>query len=69
VFENNVLCRRRRNHPWYLLGIMRPLKHHEKKLLKKVDFLQWKREHNIREVKVLARFLIADREDYSKYEA
>jgi U3 small nucleolar ribonucleoprotein protein IMP3 len=46
---------------------MRPLKHHEKKLLKKVDFLQWKREHNIREAKVLARFLIADREDYSKY--
>ena len=29
---------------------MRKLKHHEKKLLKKVDFLQWKREHQHREL-------------------
>ena len=31
---------------------MRQLKHHEHKLLKKVDFLQWKNEHNLREVQV-----------------
>lgn len=31
---------------------MRKLKFHEKKLLKKVDFLQWKREHNHRELQV-----------------
>ena len=29
---------------------MRKLKHHERKLLKKVDFLQWKNEHNLREL-------------------
>ncbi len=31
---------------------MRQLKFHEKKLLKKVDFLQWKNEHNQRELQV-----------------
>lgn len=31
---------------------MRQLKFHEKKLLKKVDFLQWKNEHNLRELQV-----------------
>jgi U3 small nucleolar ribonucleoprotein protein IMP3 len=31
---------------------MRKLKHHEQKLLKKVDFLQWKNEHNTRELQV-----------------
>ena len=31
---------------------MRKLKHHEKKLLKKVDFLQWKRENSHRELEV-----------------
>ena len=31
---------------------MRQLKYHEQKLLKKVDFLQWKREHNQRELQV-----------------
>lgn len=33
---------------------MRKLKHHEHKLLKKVDFLQWKNEHNLRELQVRA---------------
>jgi len=45
---------------------MRQLKHHERKLLKKVDFLQWKSDQNIREVKVLRRYHIQDREDYVK---
>ncbi len=31
---------------------MRTLKHHEHKLLRKVDFLQWKNEHNQRELQV-----------------
>lgn len=31
---------------------MRQLKFHERKLLKKVDFLQWKSENNHRELEV-----------------
>lgn len=46
---------------------MRQLKFHEKKLLKKVDFLQWKNENNQRELQVIRRYHIQDREDYKKY--
>lgn len=46
---------------------LRKLKYHEKKLLKKVDFLQWKSDQNIREVKILRRYHIQNREDYVKY--
>lgn len=46
---------------------MRKLKYHEQKLLKKVNFLQWKRENNHRELQVIRRYHIQDREDYSKY--
>ena len=35
---------------------MRQLKHHEQKLLKKVNFLQWKSDQNVREIKVLRRY-------------
>jgi|TARA_B100001142_G_scaffold254728_1_gene255801 U3 small nucleolar ribonucleoprotein protein IMP3 len=35
---------------------MRELKFHERKLLKKVNFLQWKNEHNHREVEVMRRY-------------
>ena len=45
---------------------MRKLKYHEQKLLKKTDFLNWKKEKNIREIKVLRRYHIHDREDYVK---
>mmetsp|Transcript_26043 Transcript_26043/g.90666 ORF Transcript_26043/g.90666 Transcript_26043/m.90666 type:complete len:186 (-) Transcript_26043:76-633(-) len=45
----------------------RKLKHHEKKLLKKVDFLQWKHDKTVREVAILRRYLVQDREDYVKY--
>lgn len=31
---------------------MRKLKYHEQKLLKKVDFLQWKSDQNVREIQV-----------------
>ncbi|GJJ07653.1 Small subunit (SSU) processome component [Clathrus columnatus] len=46
---------------------MRQLKFHEQKLLKKVDFLNWKQDGNLREVKVMRRYHIQDREDYQKY--
>ncbi|KAF8576212.1 alpha-L RNA-binding motif-containing protein, partial [Ramaria rubella] len=47
--------------------LMRQLKHHEKLLLKKVDFLNWKQHANRREIKVMRRYHIQDREDYHKY--
>ena len=46
---------------------MRQLKFHERKLLKKHDFLQWRNEHNIREIQVMRRYHIQDRDDYHKY--
>lgn len=45
---------------------MRQLKHHEQKLLKKVDFLQWKKEDTMREMKVIRRYFLQQREDYHK---
>ena len=45
---------------------MRQLKFHEKKLLKKVDFVDWK-DNNLREIKVMRRYHIQNREDYQKY--
>jgi hypothetical protein len=51
---------------WSWSSSMRQLKYHEKKLLKKVDFLQWKSDDNIREAKILRRYLIQKREDYIK---
>lgn len=62
--------------------MVRQFKYHEQKLLKKVDFLnvrpsliqfkinlnpnQWKQDANIREIKVMRRYHIQDREDYHK---
>ncbi|KAJ8905711.1 hypothetical protein NDN08_002216 [Rhodosorus marinus] len=46
---------------------MRKLKHHEYKLLKKADFLQWKKENNLRETRVLRRYHVQNPEDYHKY--
>ncbi|KAK9814448.1 hypothetical protein WJX72_006043 [[Myrmecia] bisecta] len=46
---------------------MRQLKHHEQKLLKKVDFLKWKSTDNLRELQVMRRYHIQDRDDYKKY--
>ena len=45
----------------------RKLKYHEQKLLKKVDFLNWKADGNQREVKILRRYHVQDREDYHTY--
>jgi len=46
---------------------MRKLKFHEQKLLKKVNFLEWKSENGQREVEVMRRYHIQDRDDYKKY--
>ncbi|KAG6557208.1 hypothetical protein Mapa_001135 [Marchantia paleacea] len=46
---------------------MRQLKFHEHKLLKKVNFLEWKKDQSLRETKVMRRYHITGREDYHKY--
>ncbi|KZO94827.1 alpha-L RNA-binding motif-containing protein [Calocera viscosa TUFC12733] len=46
---------------------MRELKYHEKKLLKKVDFFNWKSDARHRELSVLRRYHIQGREDYHSY--
>ena len=43
------------------------LKHHESKLLRKVDFLQWKTDNSLREAAVMRRYHVTGREDYIKY--
>ena len=48
-------------------NIMRPLQYHEKKLLKKTDFINWNVDNNLHEVSVLRRYHIQKREDYTKY--
>lgn len=46
---------------------MRKLKFHEKKLLKKLNFLEWKREGGHREASVMQRYHVTGRDDYKKY--
>lgn len=43
---------------------MRKLRYHEKKILKKVDFVNWK--HNVKEVAIMRRYNIS-REEYQCY--
>lgn len=53
--------------PGFIEKIMvRKFKHHEQKLLKKVDFLDWKID-NIHEQTIAGRFKMERREDYVKY--
>eukprot|EP00099_Drosophila_melanogaster_P019848 NP_611224.1 uncharacterized protein Dmel_CG4866 [Drosophila melanogaster] len=47
--------------------MVRKLKFHEQKLLKKVDFITWKVDNGGKENKILRRFHIQKREDYTKY--
>ncbi|XP_016994582.2 U3 small nucleolar ribonucleoprotein protein IMP3 [Drosophila takahashii] len=47
--------------------MVRKLKFHEQKLLKKVDFITWKVDNSGKENKILRRFHIQKREDYTKY--
>ncbi|CAD7696595.1 unnamed protein product [Ostreobium quekettii] len=46
---------------------MRQLKYHERKLLKKVNFLSYKREREEREKQITVRYVLQDRDDYKKY--
>lgn len=46
---------------------MRQLKHHEKKLLRKVDLYSWKGENNLHVAKILRRYHVQNREDYNSY--
>lgn len=45
----------------------RQLKHHERKLLKKVDFYDWKEDNNHRETEVMRMYHVQNRADYHKY--
>lgn len=47
--------------------MVRKLKFHEEKLLKKVDFFSWKKDSTLRENKILRKYHVQKREDYSKY--
>ncbi|ANZ76120.1 BA75_02126T0 [Komagataella pastoris] len=47
--------------------MVRKLKHHEQKLLKKVDFLDWKQDQGHRDTQVMAKYHLQKREDYHKY--
>lgn len=47
--------------------MVRKLKHHEKKLLKKVDFIKWKNDSTFKENQVLRRYHIDKRNDYEMY--
>ena len=48
---------------------MRKLRFSERKLLKKVDFLNWKVDNNLHETKIMRRYHIQRREDYTAYPA
>lgn len=45
---------------------MRKLKHHEQRLLRKVDFLDWKADSSVREATILRQYHVEKREDYAK---
>ncbi|XP_018564521.1 U3 small nucleolar ribonucleoprotein protein IMP3 isoform X2 [Anoplophora glabripennis] len=47
--------------------MVRKLKYHEQKLLKKVDFISWEVDNNLHEIKILKKYHIQRREDYTKY--
>ncbi|KAK9320402.1 hypothetical protein V1517DRAFT_329466 [Lipomyces orientalis] len=47
--------------------MVRKLKFHEQKLLKKVNFLEWKGDQGHRDADVMRRYHIQKREDYHKY--
>jgi U3 small nucleolar ribonucleoprotein protein IMP3 len=47
--------------------MVRKLKYHEQKLLKKVDFITYKQDNNHRVAEVSRRYMIQKPEDYHKY--
>jgi uncharacterized protein YqgQ len=46
--------------------MVRQLQEHERRLLKKVDFMRWKNDSTMREIQVMRRYHIQNREDYAK---
>jgi U3 small nucleolar ribonucleoprotein protein IMP3 len=46
---------------------MRQLKYHEKKLLRKVDLYSWKNEDNLRVAKIMRRYHLQNRQEYTSY--
>lgn len=46
---------------------MRKLKYHEYRLLRRADVLQWKRENNAREVRVVRRYRLPSPDVYHEY--
>uniref|UniRef100_A0A182TE90 U3 small nucleolar ribonucleoprotein protein IMP3 n=1 Tax=Anopheles melas TaxID=34690 RepID=A0A182TE90_9DIPT len=47
--------------------MVRKLKFHEQKLLKKVDFFNWKETNSLQEAKVMRKYHLQKREDYTAY--
>ncbi|KAH6655396.1 hypothetical protein BKA67DRAFT_560562 [Truncatella angustata] len=47
--------------------MVRKLKHHEAKLLRKVDFIEYKQDNGHRDHAVIRRYMIQKPEDYHKY--
>lgn len=47
--------------------MVRKLKYHEQKLLKKVDFVNWKTDNNVHEGKIIRKFGIRKRSEYTLY--
>ncbi|MCJ1307856.1 Small subunit (SSU) processome component [Agyrium rufum] len=47
--------------------MVRKLKHHEQKLLRKVDFTTYKSDNNHRDAAVVRRYAVQKPEDYGKY--
>jgi U3 small nucleolar ribonucleoprotein protein IMP3 len=47
--------------------MVRKLKYHEATLLRKTDFINWKSDKSVREVKILRRYHVQEREDYHTY--
>lgn len=46
--------------------MVRKLKYHEQKLLKKVDFINWKSsDNNLQESKIMRKYHVQKREDYT----
>lgn len=48
-------------------NMVRKLKHHEQKLLKKTDFITYKQDNGHRDHNVIRRYMIQKPEDYNKY--
>lgn len=47
--------------------MVRKLKHHEQRLLRKTDFTTWKQDHNHRDHAVARRYMIQRPQDYHNY--